>query len=307
MIINPYTYNKHTNGVNCKLINENTVSSRYAVDFKSGFPVQYLGNGIVKGEYWLPRIRGSAPLCIIVHGMGDRSMVPCRLIAGTLIKKGIACFILFLVFHKQRVMESVRTRYPKLSAEEWFESYQVSVTDVHQVVDWAVTRPEIDPQKISVTGISYGSMIASIAMALDKRLSSGILVEAGGNSEKITHYSFLLSKVYKTDHQTYGQNQSTYLNYLNEVEKKGFDKVEPEKKAFLNDPLTFAHLLDKRPILMVNALFDEMIPRVCTNDLWEAAGKPRIKWYPATHASLWIWYPWIGPVLAKFLISNHTD
>jgi cephalosporin-C deacetylase-like acetyl esterase len=306
-MFNPYIYNRQDNGVNCRLVKETSNLARYTVDFASAFPARYLGNNRVKGEYFLPRVQGRVPLCIIVHGMGDHSLMPCRLIARTLVKKGIACFILFLVFHRQRVTESIRARYPRLTADEWFESYQVSVTDVHQVVDWAVTRPEIDPQKIAVTGISFGSFVASIAMALDNRLTAGVLVESGGNSEKITRHSFMLSKVYKNDLERYRKNQQVYLNYLKEVAEKGFEKVDTERKAFLNDPLTFATLLYKRPLLMINAQWDEMIPRVSSEDLWEAVGRPAIKWYPATHASLWMLYPFIGPVLSKFLTSVYSD
>jgi dienelactone hydrolase len=305
-MINPYYYKRQNNSVNCRQVKETSGWTRYAIDFTSAFPARYLGNNRVKGEYLLPKSKGTVPLCIIVHGMGDRSVVPCRLIAQTLVKKGIACFILFLVFHRQRAIESVRARYPKLTGDEWYESYQVSVTDVHQVVDWAETRTEIDPQKIAVAGISFGSFIASIAMGLDKRLKAGILVESGGNSEKITHHSFMLSKVYKKDPEKYRKNQQLYKDYLTEVAEKGFEMVDPGNKFFLNDPLTFATLLYKRPLLMVNSLWDEMIPRVSTQDLWEAVGRPAIKWYPATHASLWLLYPFISPVLSKFLASVYS-
>jgi hypothetical protein len=158
-----------------------------------------------------------------------------------------------------------------------------------------------------VTGISFGSFVASIAMALDNRVAAGILIEAGGNSEKITRYSFILSKVYKIDNQKYQKNQEEYLNYLKEVNEKGLEKVETERKTYLNDPMTFSALLCKRPLLMINAIWDEMIPRVASKDLWEAVGKPTIRWYPTTHASLWLIYPLISPVLSKFLSFVYRD
>jgi cephalosporin-C deacetylase-like acetyl esterase len=302
-MINPYYYKKQDKNAYCRLTRETSDVASYAIEFDSSFQARYLGNSRIKGEYFLPRNNGRVPLCIIVHGMGDRSVAPCRLIAHTLVKKGIACFILFLVFHRQRVIETIRARFPKLTAEEWLESYQVSVTDIQQVTDWALTRQEIDHQKIAVSGISFGSFVASIAMALDKRLMAGILVESGGNSEKITRHSFLLSKAYKNDPEKYRQNQKVYQAYLKAVAVRGFTNVDPEKKEFLSDPMTFANLLNKRPLLMINALFDEIIPPVSTRELWEAIGRPVIKWYPATHASLWLLYPFIGPVLSKFLIS----
>jgi cephalosporin-C deacetylase-like acetyl esterase len=80
---------------------------------------------------------------------------------------------------------------------------------------------QIDKSSISVLGISYGSFIAEIAMALDKRINQGVLVESGGNSDKITRYSFLLRRIYKIDIEEYTRNQLEYNNYLRDVSMYG--------------------------------------------------------------------------------------
>ena len=236
--------------------------------------------------------------------MGDRSVRPCRLIARTLAKNGIASFILYLIFHTVRVPGPIKRKYPRLTAEEWFESYQLSVTDVRQVIDWAGTRPEINQNQISVVGISFGSFVSSIAMALDERVKAGVFVVSGGNSEKITRNSLLLRWTYKHDKVEYRRNQETYARYLAEVEEKGFENVTPGKNSYWTDPKTFSVFLRKRPVMMLNALWDEMIPKSSTLDLWESYGKPPIKWYPATHASIWLWYPLMRKPIVDFLRMN---
>jgi len=65
--------------------------------------------------------------------------------------------------------------------------------------------------------------------------------------------------------------------------------------------MTFAHSLRKRPMLMINALWDEVFPRQATLDFWEACGKPAITWLPAGHATIWLWYPIINRKIAGFL------
>lgn len=243
------------------------------------------------------------PLAILIHGMGDRSVFPCRLMAHTLAKNGIACFVLYLVFHRTRAPEVIRKKYPRLSAEEWFESYQISVTDIQQVIDWSSSRSEILQDKIAVAGISFGGIISSIAMALDKRIQAGVFIVSGGNSEKITRYSFLLRSQYKHNAQEFRRDQECYAQYLDEVTERGFENVIAGKSSYLTDPVTFSGYMKNRPVLMINALWDEMIPRVATLDLWEAYGKPSISWYPATHASIWLWYPLMGPRILGFLQS----
>lgn len=101
-MINPYIYFRQNNNDNFNLKEDTSLWSHYSVDFPSAQSVKYLGNNRVKGDYYFPKNITYAPLAILVHGMGDRSMFPCRFIAHTLAKKGIACFILYLVFHKSR-------------------------------------------------------------------------------------------------------------------------------------------------------------------------------------------------------------
>ena len=301
MIINPYDYSA-TSGdgwVNPSLENSNL--ARYQVEFPSALQTPLLGKTRVVGEYLFPKKRPKAPLVIILHGMGDSSILPCRWIANSLAKKGIASLILFLVLHKRRIPAAIKDKYPRLSPEEWFESYQISVTDARQAIDWSSTRSEIIQDKIAILGISFGGFIAGIAMGLDLRFKAGVFIEAAGNSDKITRHSLLLRHQYKLGRDEYERNQKLYESYLKEVAAKGFGSVTAEKISYLTDPKTFALSTRTRPVLMLNALLDELIPRAAVLDLWEAYGRPALSWYPATHATIWMWYPFMSPKISGFL------
>ena len=53
------------------------------------------GNSLDKqarGEYFRPVNTVKAPLVILLHGVGDHSLLPCHLLAKTLTRKGFACF-----------------------------------------------------------------------------------------------------------------------------------------------------------------------------------------------------------------------
>jgi esterase/lipase len=268
--------------------------------------MEHIGNSLAKGEYFQPRNMAKAPLAILVHGWGARSLIPCKLLARSLTRRGIACFILYLVFHSSRLPEDMKKRLPRLTPEEWFNSYQLSVIDVRQIVDWANTREDIDARHIAVVGISLGGFVSAIAMGVDSRITSGVFLVAGGNSEKMMHKSRLNSfrKDYRRTETEYIELQNQYMQYLNEVVEKGFENITPPRKSFLTDPLTFASRIRERPILMLNALWDEIIPKEATLDFWEACDRPRIKWFPATHASIWLWYPMISREIADFLGQN---
>ena len=174
-----------------------------------------------------------------------------------------------------------------------------------QVIDWAESRAEINAAKIAAVGISFGGINSAIAMGIDKRLKAGVFIVTGGNGPKIG-WETRTSDYNKGRKQTragYQKTLNSYMQYLAEVEEKGFERVTPPKQIFLCDPMTFAHHLRQRPVLMINALWDRAIPKEATLDFWKAAGKPPISWLPATHPTIWLWYPLIRGKIIRFLKS----
>ncbi|MBN2462061.1 MAG: alpha/beta fold hydrolase [Dehalococcoidia bacterium] len=307
--MNPYSYQSKELRANLHIKETTSKWFRYATEFPSAHSTQHEENNTVLGEYFQPRHADHAPLAIIVHGWGDRSLIPCRFLARTLAKKGIASFILYLVFHSSRMPEIMKNRLPLiLTPDEWFEGYRASVIEVRQIIDWANTRPELDKEQIGVIGISLGGFVSSIAMGLDKRIKAGVFIISGGNSEKITWITKneSLVKGHGCTEEECHQIRSHYPQYLADIAEKGFENVTPVKHCYLTDALTFAPYLRGRPVLMLNALWDTTIPKEATLDFWEACHKPSIMWLPGTHITFWLWYPIIEQKIAGFLSSTFV-
>ncbi len=142
-------------------------------------------------------------------------------------------------------------------------------------------------------------------MGVDERVGGGIFFVMGGNTGKIHYQGILgrLTKLYKHTNEGHQELQEVYMGYLAQIEEVGLYNIEPPHKSFLIDPMTYAHRLRQRPILMINARWDEVIPRGATLDFWVQAGKPLIFFYPTTHASLWFWYPSIVKKVVHFVDS----
>ena len=303
--MNPYNYLKDKNQPNLQLKKTTRHWSHYLVDFPTAHPTPYELNNTVLGEYFQPRGAENAPLVVLLHGIGDPSVTPCKLLAKTLARKGIASFVIYSVMHSKRMPADVMKRFPHLTQQEWFESHQISVIDLFQVIDWAESRAEINAEKIAAIGVSFGGFISAIAMGLDQRIKAAGLIVTGGNSTKIG-WETRASDYNKRRTQTragYEKVLNSYMKYLAEVEEKGLEKVTPPEESFWIDPMTFAHLLRKRPVLMINAHWDQAIPKEATLDFWKAAGKPPISWLPATHPTIWLWYPIIRRKIIRFLKS----
>jgi pimeloyl-ACP methyl ester carboxylesterase len=303
--MNPFSYANKISVFNLHLVRQNGHWRQYAVDFPVAFPDTFQDSNTAYGEYFQPVGVDRAPLAILIHGWGDRSALPMHLMARRLARKGIASFLLYLPFHSRRLPDEMKSRRFDLKEAEWFAGYRIGVSDISQIVDWAETMKEIDHEKVAVIGLSLGGFIGSIAMGIDERIKAGVLIVTGGNSAKISRYN-RVGGVWKRHQMTaeqYEQYEADYLPYLEAVSKQGWENVQPERIYFLIDPLTYAHRLRERKLLMINARWDEFIPTEATLDLWKALGECQIMWLPATHASIWLWYPLIASRAYKFLTS----
>ena len=304
--MNPYNYDNGISEVQLILKEDTPKLFHYEIQFRSALDTGYQENSVVKGEYYWPKVEGKTPLAILVHGMGDQSVIPCKILAHSLLKQGIACFIPYLTIHSKRIPKAYHEHMPYLTPDEWFQSYQVSVVDIRQVIDWAGSRTELDARQVAALGISYGGFVSAIAMGIDTRIKAGVFIVTGGNSNKMSWLN-RTSQYRKRYPRTYAQHleiQENYAEYLKDVSEKGFENVTPSNQSFLTDPLTFAGYLKERPLLMINALWDKYIPRETATELWRACGQQTIKWIPSGHASIWLWYPTIRSSIAAFLKSS---
>jgi pimeloyl-ACP methyl ester carboxylesterase len=303
--MNPFQYTNGHPVFNQRLLKQNGSWRHYAVDFPVAFPNEFQDSNTTYGEYFQPLNKSSTPLVILIHGWGDHSTIPMYLLARALLKRGIASFILYLPFHSRRFPQEMKSRRYHLSQDEWFAGYRIGVTDISQIVDWANTMKEVNHDKIAVIGLSLGAFMGSIAMGIDERIKAGIFIVSGGNSGKIMQFSRFntFRKGYKVPTEEYERYQKSYLEYLDKIVLQGWGNVLPERQNFFIDPLTYAHRLRERPVLMINARWDDFIPREATLDFWKACGEQKILWLPATHASIWIWYPIIAGRIYRFLKS----
>jgi len=280
----------------------------YQVDFPVVSANCYPGGEIARGEYFEPIKKDLRPLVILIHGWGN-SVLPFKWMLPGLIRKGIACFILYLPFHPIRLPAEMKSRLSELTPDEWFTGYQMAVTDVRRIIDWAGQNGHTNNRQISIIGLSLGAFIASMAMGIDSRIKAGVFLVHGGNAGKMmqTNSVSRFDKRYRVPKNEYRENQRNYANYLMEVANKGFENVEPAQRTYLIDPLTYAPMLKGRPVLMINALWDEIIPREASLDFWKACGECDRVTFPATHASIWIWYPFIMRKINRFLNSSLHD
>jgi len=303
LVLNPYIYDNPSDEGEVTLKKETPRYFQYKVRLKNTLDIVNPENEMILGDYYIPRSRTIHPLMILVHGMGDYSRIPCTLLARRLVKQNIACFVPYLTIHSKRLPKAYKSEMPYLTPLQWFEVYRISVVDIRRIIDWTTTRDELDPEKIYITGISFGGFVSSVTMGVDNRLKGGILIVTGGNANKISWLSksSRYRKKYPRTESEHNTVLEKYKHYLEEVRKRGFDNVDAEDISYYSDPLTFAANLRDRPVLMINAEKDKYLHEETVIELWEALGKPPIEWIPFGHVTLWLRYSYIHKTISDFL------
>ena len=150
-------------------------------------------------------------------------------------------------------------------------SFTQAVLDIRRATAWLAAQTEIDAQRIGVTGISLGGIVAALATAGEPRIQRSCLVLAGGNLAKIIMESEETADVRAAWADQKFEPQQI-IDQLNQI-----------------DPLTYADRIKSRKLLMFNASQDKVVPPICTEALWKAVGEPEIHWWRAGHYSA-AWY-----------------
>jgi pimeloyl-ACP methyl ester carboxylesterase len=302
-MVNPFYFQTDISGFKIREVEHRRNWTLSTVEFPVAFPGLFYESNTAYGEYYKNNRVKKSPLLILVHGWGDHSAVPIRFLAKKFAANGTNCFVLFLPFHSRRLPAEMKPRSPDFTENEWFNGYRIAVTDVMKIIDWANQNEDIDVQKIAYVGLSLGAFVGSIVMGIDSRIRAGVFIVSGGNSTKIQQYSRFsrFRKQYRLDKKDYEEYQRVYHRYLDEITVAGWEKVDPAKQYFLIDPLTYAHMLKERPVLMLNAMWDEFVPRETTLELNQSLGNSELVWFPATHPTIWAFYPIIANYIRQFL------
>jgi cephalosporin-C deacetylase-like acetyl esterase len=132
---------------------------------------------------------------------------------------------------------------------------------------WLASRPEVDPARLGVTGISLGGIVAALAAAVDPTLNSAALLLAGGGLADILW------------------DMPEARKFRDLWVAAGRTKADLRALTDPFDPLTYAERLRGKRMLMIAGKVDEVVPPTAARALWEAAGKPTILWYDCGHYS----------------------
>jgi dienelactone hydrolase len=230
-------------------------------------------NNTVHAEYFRPSDTPQEPepaprrpAVIVLHILGADFALS-RYLAARLAERGVAALFVQLPYYGERRPAGSGQRFLSTDIERSIGAMRQGVCDVRRAAAWLATRPEIDPARLGITGISLGGIVAAVAAAVDPTLNQAALLLAGGDLARILW------------------EMPEAARYRALWIESG--KTLADLKALCDpfDPLTYAHRLIGKRLLMIAGNIDEVIPPACTRALWTAAGRPPIIWYDCGHYS----------------------
>ncbi len=206
-----------------------------------------------------PRSAERPPVAIVLHGVtGSKDASYVRAMSRMLLEGGFATLAIDSPYHGDRAREDRDPRFHNFTSYTNRNAAVQSALDCMRAVDYAIAREDLDATRLGFVGFSQGAITGTAFCARDERVKAVALVVGGGN--------FLPMYPAARNPQA---------------------RARAERIAQTIDPVHHVALISPRPLLMVNATRDQLIPRRCSEDLFEAARLPKeILWYDASHTGL---------------------
>jgi dienelactone hydrolase len=240
----------------------------YRVTYPSPVVTPVARNNTVPAEYYVPQgLRPGGPKrpAVICLHILDGNMELVRMQCTVLATHGVPAILFMLPYYGERgVAEgpAVMATNPRL----FVDAIAQGIDDARRTVDVLASRPEIDPGRIGITGISLGGIAAVTVAGRDPRLRRVMPILAGGDLLAIIHHA---------------RETADLSRLLRSLPAQQRSSVEAAIRGV--DPLQVAAALRDRAraggVLMINAAEDEVIPRACTEKLAAALGlSDRVEW-----------------------------
>jgi len=246
---------------------------RYTVSklrFPSLIETADIENNLVHAEYFAPVGFGpKRPGVIVLHILGADFPLS-RYMAARLADRGVAALFVKLPYYGERRPPgrgATAKRFLSADIERTVTSMRQAVVDVRRAACWLAARPAVDSGRLGVAGISLGGIVSALAAEIDPAINQGAFLLAGGDLSAIL-WEMPESAPYRAAWLASGRTR---------------DDLKTLTDPF--DPLTYANRLAGKRLLMIAGKVDEVVPPASTKLLWEAAGRPPIRWYDCGHYS----------------------
>jgi hypothetical protein len=140
---------------------------------------------------------------------------------------------------------------------------RATLIDMRRLIDWALTRDEIDPGRIGVIGFSHSGIYAALLTVQEPRIAATALVMGLVNPHSVIAYCMAEwpRELRKTILEKFGWTVGDYEDFL-----------EPIFQPY--DPARYPGRADPARVIIFDAYYDECVKPGTRDTLWELMGRP---------------------------------
>src|SRR5436305_8512449 len=106
-------------------------------------------------------------------------------LAARLAERGVAALFVKLPYYGERRPPGEGHRFLSSDIDRSIGAMRQGICDVRRAAAWLGGRPEVDPTRLGVTGISLGGIVSSVAAAVDPTLNRAVFLLAAGDLSRI--------------------------------------------------------------------------------------------------------------------------
>jgi dienelactone hydrolase len=194
-------------------------------------------------------------------------------VAKALVNRGFAVARL-----ERRALDLETAEQPDVVAQE----FAGSIREARRLLDWLVTHPEIDRERIAAAGVSLGGMLSCVLHGVDERIRAGVFIMSGGGLAEI---------LYDSTEKPVRLFRDRLLGGLEDPSREAFVRwMRGYTQAV--DPLRYAPGIPPESVLLISGRFDRVVPRERSAALHRALGEPTWTLIPTGHYQLMPLFWW---------------
>jgi dienelactone hydrolase len=273
-----------------QLLSQDDEVTVYRLTYPSPFASPFEENNTVPAEYYVPTERsGKLPAAVVLDILQGNALVA-RSMARGLAAQGVAALYVPMAYYgARRPKDKGYQLWLEADPARAVQPPRQTVMDIRRAKAILASRPEIDSQRIGITGVSLGGIVTSLAAGIDGTFYRVVPILAGGDLAEMMFAAPELRKLRQR------------------LLARGIDRAKLEPIMAPVEPLNFASRIDPSRCLLINADKDEVIPKDCTTALWNAIGKPTLLWLPSGHYGAAWYLPTIRQTAVDFLKGKKVE
>ena len=207
------------------------------ITFPSPVTTSYPANNRVTAFLFLPPKPGPHPAMVVLHEWNAGSPNAGFRLCGAIVRAGVAALLVEEPYSLDRRPPGVQTSDAQILSGDvphMVANMRQAVIDARRGLDYLAQRPDVDANRLGVSGISLGGVLSGVVASVDPRVKV-VLTLVGGADFARGFWNGLLTRKFRGDIQRRGYSFETFQQAVAPVEAANWARpFDPADALLMN-------------------------------------------------------------------------